>query len=121
MSENTKKTQITIDDVEYAYEDLTQEQQHLFNHCLDLDRKIGSAMEPHSLFATAVGSGSWVLCLMADSVRARPQGACCTQNFPTVGKLPQEKLTTAAIAVVVGFAFAGFASNQGSLEFSVEG
>ena len=27
MSENTKKTQITIDDVEYAYEDLTQEQQ----------------------------------------------------------------------------------------------
>jgi len=42
MSENTKKTQITIDDVEYAYEDLTQEQQHLFNHCLDLDRKIGS-------------------------------------------------------------------------------
>jgi len=42
MSENTKKTQITIDDVEYAYEDLTQEQQHLFNHCLDLDRKINS-------------------------------------------------------------------------------
>ena len=43
MSENTKKTQITIDDVEYAYEDLTQEQQALFNHCIDLDRKINSA------------------------------------------------------------------------------
>jgi cell division septum initiation protein DivIVA len=43
MSENTKKTQITIDDVEYAYEDLTQEQQKLFSHCVDLDRKIGSA------------------------------------------------------------------------------
>jgi cell division septum initiation protein DivIVA len=42
MSENTKKTQITIDDVEYAYEDLTQEQQKLFSHCVDLDRKINS-------------------------------------------------------------------------------
>jgi len=43
MSENTKKTQITIDDVEYNFEDLTQEQQVLFNHCIDLDRKISSA------------------------------------------------------------------------------
>ena len=38
-----KKTPITIDDKEYHYEDLTQEQQTLFNHCIDLDRKIGSA------------------------------------------------------------------------------
>jgi cell division septum initiation protein DivIVA len=38
-----KKTPIVIDDVEYAYEDLTQEQQALFNHCIDLDRKISSA------------------------------------------------------------------------------
>jgi hypothetical protein len=38
-----KKTPITIDDVEYIYEDLTNEQQALFNHCVDLDRKIGSA------------------------------------------------------------------------------
>jgi cell division septum initiation protein DivIVA len=37
-----KKTPIVIDDVEYAYEDLTQEQQELFKHCIDLDRKIGS-------------------------------------------------------------------------------
>jgi hypothetical protein len=43
MSENTKKTQITIDEVQYNFEDLTQEQQVLFNHCLDLDRKISSA------------------------------------------------------------------------------
>jgi hypothetical protein len=43
MSENTKKTQITIDEVQYNFEDLTQEQQVLFNHCLDLDRKIISA------------------------------------------------------------------------------
>jgi hypothetical protein len=38
-----KKTPITIDNVEYVYEDLAQEQQMLFNHCIDLDRKINSA------------------------------------------------------------------------------
>lgn len=39
----TEKTPITIDGVEYKFEDLTQEQQVLFNHCIDLDRKISSA------------------------------------------------------------------------------
>jgi hypothetical protein len=38
-----KKTPITIDNVEYQYEDLTPEQQAIFNHCIDLDRKISSA------------------------------------------------------------------------------
>jgi hypothetical protein len=38
-----KKTPITIDNVEYQYEDLTSEQQAIFNHCIDLDRKINSA------------------------------------------------------------------------------
>ena len=38
-----KKTPITIDNVEYQFEDLTQEQQALFNHCVDLDRKINSS------------------------------------------------------------------------------
>lgn len=38
-----EKTPITIDNVEYQYEDLTPEQQVLFNHCIDLDRKISSA------------------------------------------------------------------------------
>jgi hypothetical protein len=38
-----EKTPITINEVKYQYEDLTQEQQALFNHCIDLDRKIGSA------------------------------------------------------------------------------
>jgi len=38
-----KKTPVTINDVEYQYEDLTAEQQALFNHCIDLDRKISSA------------------------------------------------------------------------------
>jgi hypothetical protein len=38
-----EKTPITINDKEYKYEDLTQEQQVLFNHCIDLDRKISAA------------------------------------------------------------------------------
>ena len=38
-----EKTPITINDKEYKYEDLTQEQQVLFNHCIDLDRKIASS------------------------------------------------------------------------------
>jgi hypothetical protein len=41
MSE--KKTQtITIDDVDYDFNDMTEEQKLLVNHCLDLDRKIAS-------------------------------------------------------------------------------
>lgn len=40
---NEKKTPVTIDGAEYVYEDMTQEQQVLVNHCLDLDRKISSA------------------------------------------------------------------------------
>jgi len=38
-----KKTPITIDGTEYHFEDLNPEQQALFNHCIDLDRKIDSA------------------------------------------------------------------------------
>lgn len=38
-----KKTPIVIDDVEYFYEDMNQEQQMLTNHVADLDRKISSA------------------------------------------------------------------------------
>jgi hypothetical protein len=37
-----KTTPVIIDDVEYIFEDMTQEQQLLVNHVADLDRKIGS-------------------------------------------------------------------------------
>jgi hypothetical protein len=40
---NEKKTPVSIDGVDYNFEDLTAEQQTLFNHCVDLDRKISSA------------------------------------------------------------------------------
>jgi len=38
-----KKTMpIVIDDVEYSYEDMTEEQKVLVNHVADLDRKLAS-------------------------------------------------------------------------------
>ena len=43
MEKQSKKTSISIDEVEYFFEDMTQEQQMLVNHVADLDRKIGSA------------------------------------------------------------------------------
>jgi hypothetical protein len=38
-----EKTPVTIDGVEYKFEDMTQEQQVLLNHVADLDRKLDSA------------------------------------------------------------------------------
>ncbi len=39
-----KKTNpVTIDGVEYIFEDMTPEQQTLLNHVVDLDRKLNSA------------------------------------------------------------------------------
>ena len=38
-----EKTPIVIDDVEYNYEDMTQDQQMFVNHIADLDRKLSSA------------------------------------------------------------------------------
>jgi len=40
---NNTKTPVTIDGIEYQFEDMTQEQQTLVNHVADLDRKLGSA------------------------------------------------------------------------------
>lgn len=39
----TKKTTITVDEVEYIYEDMTPTQQTMVNHISDLDRKIGTS------------------------------------------------------------------------------
>ena len=39
----TEKTTITLDDIEYVFEDMTQQQQTIVNHIHDLDRKIGAS------------------------------------------------------------------------------
>ena len=38
-----KPNPVTIDGKEYEFSDLTDEQKMLFQHCIDLDRKIDSA------------------------------------------------------------------------------
>lgn len=58
-----EKTPITIDGIEYKYEDLTQEQQILFNHCIDLDRKIDSVK--FNLDQLLVGKEAFILRLKA--------------------------------------------------------
>jgi hypothetical protein len=37
-----EKTPVTIDGIEYKYEDMTKEQQMMVNHVADLDRKLDS-------------------------------------------------------------------------------
>lgn len=43
MAKKQEKTPITIDDKEYFFEDLTQEQQTIVNHISDLTRKAQSS------------------------------------------------------------------------------
>ena len=43
MSKETNNPQIVIDDKEYDFNSMTDQQKILVNHVADLDRKIGSA------------------------------------------------------------------------------
>jgi hypothetical protein len=68
-----KKTPVIIDDVEYIYEDMTQEQQMLTNHVADLDRKISSAK--FNLDQLSVGKDAFVKMLkesLTKAVEAEP-------------------------------------------------
>lgn len=60
-----KTTPVVIDDVEYIYEDMTQEQQMLTNHVADLDRKISSAK--FNLDQLSVGKDAFIK-LLKDSL-----------------------------------------------------
>lgn len=63
MSE--KKTQtVTIDNVEHNFDEMTQEQQLLVNHVLDLDRKIASTQ--FNLDQLRVGKDAFVNMLKAN-------------------------------------------------------
>ena len=65
-----EKTPITIDGTEYQFEDLTQEQQALFNHCIDLDRKISAAT--FNLDQLQVGKQAFIERLK-ESLAAKPE------------------------------------------------
>ena len=53
-----KTTPIVIDDVEYQYEDMTEQQQAMVNHWADLDRKIKSTQ--FNLDQLTVGKDAFV-------------------------------------------------------------
>lgn len=63
-----KKTPIVVNDVEYMFEDMTQEQQLIVNHIADLDRKIGSTQ--FNLDQLSVGKQAFVK--MLEEALAKP-------------------------------------------------
>ena len=65
-----KTTPIVIDDVEYVFEDMTDEQRLLVNHCADLDRKIQSAQ--FNLQQLQVGKDAFVQ-MLKKSLEAKPE------------------------------------------------
>jgi hypothetical protein len=65
-----KTTPVTIDGKEYVFEDMTQEQQVLVNHCLDLDRKISSTQ--FNLDQLRVGKDAFVK-MLKDSLEITVQ------------------------------------------------
>jgi hypothetical protein len=65
-----KTTPVTIDGKEYAFEDMTQEQQTLVNHVADLDRKISSTT--FNLDQLKVGQQAFIQ-LLKDSLAKEPE------------------------------------------------
>jgi hypothetical protein len=67
-----KKTPITINDIEYQFEDMTQEQQMLVNHVADLDRKLSSAR--FNVDQLQVGRNAF-MGLLTEALAAKPEEA----------------------------------------------
>jgi len=65
-----KTTPVIIDDVEYIFEDMTQEQKLLVNHVADLDRKIGSTQ--FNLDQLTVGKQAFVQ-LLKEKLATQPE------------------------------------------------
>jgi len=65
-----KTTPVTIDGKEYAFEEMTQEQQTLVNHVADLDRKISSTQ--FNLDQLKVGQQAFIQ-LLKESLEKEPE------------------------------------------------
>ena len=74
MSKKTKKekTVITLNDIEYIYEDMTEEQHAMINHINDLDRKISTSQ--FNLDQLMFGKSAFVNAL-GDSLKAVEKAA----------------------------------------------
>ena len=65
-----KKTPVVINDVEYMFEDMTQEQQLIVNHVADLDRKIASSQ--FNLDQLSVGKQAFMK-MLEDALAKQPE------------------------------------------------
>ena len=64
-----KKTPVFVDDVEYTFEDMTDQQKALVNHITDLDRKIGTTQ--FNLDQLNVGKNAFVN-LLKEALNEQP-------------------------------------------------
>jgi len=69
MATEKKTMPIFVDDVEYTYEDMTDEQKALVNHIADLDRKIGTTQ--FNLDQLNVGKNAFVN-LLKEALNEQP-------------------------------------------------
>ena len=69
MATEKKTLPIFVDDVEYTYEDMTDEQKILVNHIADLDRKIGTTQ--FNLDQLNVGKNAFVN-LLKEALNEQP-------------------------------------------------
>ena len=67
-----EKTPVTIDGVDYKYEDMTQQQQLLLNHVADLDRKLESSR--FNVDQLQVGRDAFFK-MLKDALEAKPEEA----------------------------------------------
>ena len=70
MSKNEKNL-ITVNDIEYNIEDMTDAQKAMLNHVQDLDRKLGNAQ--FNLDQLSVGREAFVK-MLADNLEAPAEG-----------------------------------------------
>lgn len=71
MAKN-EKTPIMINDVEYSFEDMSQEQQMLVNHVADLDRKLSSTR--FNVDQLQVGRNAF-MSLLEQALKEKPEEA----------------------------------------------
>ena len=69
MAKEKKTTPVFVDDVEYTFEDMTDQQKALVNHISDLDRKISSTA--FNLDQLNVGKNAFVN-LLKEALKEEP-------------------------------------------------
>ena len=69
MATEKKTMPLFVDDVEYTYEDMTDQQKALVNHISDLDRKIGTTQ--FNLDQLTVGKNAFVN-LLKEALNEQP-------------------------------------------------